>query len=118
MKNIFPLVQTCLGDSSWRVKYAILENFENIILSTQSGSRQPILDFFLECLKSNEEEVVIRAFGELKKVSNHLESDFLVNSVLPIIQLKVGDKNEAVRIQVAAALPFLAPALGKNATNK
>lgn len=78
MKNIFPLITTILEEKSWRIQYALLENFENIILSVQTNNKKSLMDFYLSCMQSPEEEVVIIAFKILKNISNHLEPEFII----------------------------------------
>lgn len=118
MKNIFSLVQTCLMEKSWRVKYALLENFENLLLSTQSNARKPLLDFFESCLRHPEEEVLILSFKVLRQVSSLLEPEFIMVKVLPILEEIQKNGNEYVRIEAAASLSYLAPSIGKNSANK
>lgn len=118
MKNLFPLISVCLDEKSWRVNYAILENFENLILSVQSQSKKPLLDFYVNCMESKEEEVVIISFKILKSLSQHLEPEFILSRVLPIVEKTLKSENEQIKIHVASALPYLAPSIGKNSANK
>lgn len=78
MKNIYPLLSLVINDKSWRIQYVIVENFENIILSIQSNNKKTFLDFYLKCLQSSEEEVIIMSLKKLKNVSRHLEPEFII----------------------------------------
>lgn len=68
------------------MNYALLENFENLLLSTQSNARKSLLDFFEACLKHPEEEVLILAFKILRQISSILEPEFILTKVLPILE--------------------------------
>ena len=44
------------------------------------------MDFYLKCIKSDEEEIVVLSFKVLKNISSNLEPEFIIQKILPLIE--------------------------------
>lgn len=76
------------------------------------------MDYYLNCMKSDEQEVVILTFKVLKNISSHLEPEFIIQKILPFMEDLLKHEDKEIRMAVASSMPYLAPAIGKNNANK
>ena len=105
-----------MNEQSWRVQYAIVSQMENVLISVQSNNKKNIIEYYLQCLKSQEQELIVMAFKNLKNIAMLLEPEIVIKKILPVLNENISSENLAVRKVIASSVPYIAPAIGKSNT--
>lgn len=119
MNVIWPIIKPCFEENSWRVKYTLVANIGDIVASTgKENTKKMILPYYAKFLVDNEYELKNIAAKNIRIIVKYLESDDIINKIVPIIKSIVSDEHAYVRASLASSQLSLAPVLGKKATNE
>jgi len=118
---ILPVVQAGAKDAAWRVRYVIAKNFTDIqaVLGVEL-TQAHLISTFVELVSDSEAEVRTAACLNLgtfcQGLPAEIQSDVLLQAVLPQLQLRVVDDREEVRSALGSVVMGLSSLLGKDNT--
>ena len=87
LQSLWPEIETLLNDSSWRVRYACLQQLKEIC---QSAGKELvtkfILKYYVQAMKDEEIEIRQLATKNLRMIAEFIEPEEIINQILPILE--------------------------------
>eukprot|EP00002_Diphylleia_rotans_P038030 TRINITY_DN8584_c0_g1_i1.p1 TRINITY_DN8584_c0_g1~~TRINITY_DN8584_c0_g1_i1.p1 ORF type:complete len:574 (-),score=111.35 TRINITY_DN8584_c0_g1_i1:338-2059(-) len=110
--KILPMIRSCCGDKSWRVRYMVADHFAEVAKAMGAeATKSELLSSFVKLLKDPEPEVKTAASFKISSFSALLPSDLVIKQILPCLQELSEDPSQHVRAALASVIVGMAGVL-------
>mmetsp|Transcript_11642 Transcript_11642/g.12790 ORF Transcript_11642/g.12790 Transcript_11642/m.12790 type:complete len:572 (-) Transcript_11642:137-1852(-) len=119
IKLIMPAIKQCADDKSWRVRYALADDFIN--LANALGGvlmAEHLKPAFIQLLSDKEPEIRTAAAREVAGIAKMIGNEQAVENILPCLPSLATDASQEVRMALASNLMALAPVFGMKKTKE
>ncbi|CAK0795939.1 unnamed protein product [Prorocentrum cordatum] len=116
--QIFPVVESCAQDKSWRVRYVMAEHVHTLCEVFQAKAEAHIVPLYLQLLQDQEVEVRTMAAARIAGVSKVKPDKELLEMLIPVMEKLTAprERSQHVRAALAGAVLSLAPIFGPDLT--
>lgn len=113
---LMPIVLDSAVKKSWRLRYVVACHIQRLL--EYSTSKVQLVDLYVSLILDNEIEVASKAIYSLKKASRFLNSDDILEKILPAFKVIATGTSVDLKASVAGSVLYLAPIIGKSQSNE
>mmetsp|Transcript_52214 Transcript_52214/g.117606 ORF Transcript_52214/g.117606 Transcript_52214/m.117606 type:complete len:591 (-) Transcript_52214:51-1823(-) len=117
-ESILEVVKACAEDKSWRVRYVMADNIEQLCKVFQASALTTMVPLFLQQLSDQEVEVRMIASARISAVAAVNPTKDFLESLIPLLEKLTHPREQSqhVRVSMAGSILSLAPIFGAQLT--